>query len=125
MKHIALVFLLCALAACAKNGKLESAPPIQMPKCETPYVALPDNFIIDLAAGAEVALNPARQQFALFCSPADARGALAADISSGRLDSRGQWRVYILDGKFGDIAVPCGDGQFCLATPAVVKDWVE
>lgn len=125
MKHIAIFFLLCALGACARNEKLESAPPIQMPKCETAYVVLPDNFIIDLAAGAEVALNPGRHQFVLFCSAAAARDALAADISSGRLDSRSQWRVYILDGKFGDIAVPCGDGQFCLASPALLKDWDE
>lgn len=125
MKHIALFFLFCVMAACARNEKLESAAPMQMPKCETPYVVLPDNFIIDLAAGSEVALNPARQQFALFCTASEAREALSADVGSGRLDPRGQWRVYILDGKFGDMAVPCGDGQFCLATPATLRDWVE
>lgn len=125
MKNILLLALPFLLLACAAR---EDATSQQMPDssvCPHALVVLPDNYVIDLAAGATVELNPAYQQFALFCSKKDAEEALAADIAAGRFATKSQWRVYRVQGDFAQLARPCGSGQFCLGVPAVLEDWVD
>lgn len=86
--------------------------------CDAMYVILPDNYVIDLAAGAKIVLNPAAHEFALFCSPDDARAAL------GRAAPDGDWRVYQLNGSFNDLARSRGN-DYSLAQPAEIVDWVQ
>lgn len=118
--RLPILALACILAACApKSGTGIQAPP----DCPGAHVILPGNFIIDLAAGSELVLNPAVQEFALFCKPEEAERALRE--SAQNLPQGGDWRVYRLEGKFSDLARPCGEGGFCLGRPARVEDWLE
>lgn len=84
-----------------------------------PYVILPGNYIIDLAAGARVGLNPQNGDFRLFVSPELARRALR---DAG---FKGDWRVYRMAGNINEIGEPTGDGQYRLAIPAEVDDWLQ
>lgn len=114
MRALALSFLLCSvlLAACARQ---RLATP---PGCDSMYVILPDNYVIDLAAGAKIVLNPAVHEFALFCSPQDAQVALKRGAPAG------EWRVYRLAGAFGDIARVRGN-DYALSQPTEITDWVQ
>lgn len=114
MRLFALI-LLFALCACAAR---QEPQPVA---CGQMYVILPDNFVIDLAAGSTVVLDPAMQEFAVFCGREKALEAL------GRLAPGlpGNWRVYTLKGEFAEIAKPVGREEFALARPAEVADWVE
>lgn len=104
--------LALACGACARRAPVPE-------DCPRLYALLPGNFIVDVAAGAHVTLNPAAGEFALFCSPAGAAKALEAAKLPG------DWRVYSLKGNFAEIAETAEDGQIRLAAPAEVEDWVE
>lgn len=111
--------LILALAACCGACGKQQDPACVQADCQKLYVALPANFIIDLAANAHVTLNPAAGHFAVFCSLADARQGLAdANLA-------GDWRIYSLKGSFEELAEPAGDGQYRLAVPAELDDWID
>lgn len=122
---ILLVLLLGTLCACSQGPGEKSSSLSPRTDCPSPLVVLPDNYIIELAAGSIVELNPARQQFALFCTVEEAREAMRADLAAGRIEGEGHWRIYSLNGDYGQLARPCGDGQICLAVPATVLEWVD
>lgn len=114
MRILHATLLLCCLCACA--GKQQSPP--ALPDCEALFVILPGNFIVDLAAGSRVILDPAVQEFALFCTGNEAREALA------NVQPAGDWRIYRLDGEFAELATQRGEG-YILAKPAKAIDWLE
>lgn len=128
MKFISL-FLLCFLSAminACSHSTGESVSELAPKKnCPAALVVLPDNYIIELAAGSIVELNPAIQQFALFCTVEEAKEALNADLAAGRIQGEGRWRIYSLNGDYEQLAVPCGEGQVCLGVPATVLEWVD
>ena len=96
-------------------------------ECGTLYVVAPGNFIIDLAGGADVILDPAVHAFPLFCTPETAARARAEAVDAGRLPP-GDWRVYRLDGTFADLVQPAEPGAgspYALARRARLADWVE
>lgn len=109
---LATLFLGC-LCACA--GRQHSQP---APDCEALYVILPGNFIVDLAAGSRVILDPAVQEFALFCTDREARDALA------NVQPAGDWRIFRLDGEFAELGRQRGSG-YILAKPAEAIDWLN
>ena len=95
--------------------------------CGTLYVVAPGNFIIDLAGGADVILDPAVHAFPLFCAPETAARAQAEAVDAGRLPP-GDWRVYRLDGTFADLVQPAEPGAaspYALARRARLADWVD
>ncbi len=92
-----------------------------MPDSPEAWTILPGNFIIDLAAGAKVRLNPAVQEFVLYPSAEAAKKAFPAAFPAENPDD---WRVYLLEGNFADLAIPCGAG-FCLGVPVRAIDWSE
>lgn len=89
------------------------------PGCDNLYVILPDNYVIDLAAGAKVLLDPSSQEFALFCS------AMKAQKAINEAEATGDWRVYGVDGDFNDIVRELGAERYILRRPAQVRDWVS
>ncbi|MBD5607864.1 MAG: hypothetical protein HDQ93_03315 [Desulfovibrio sp.] len=107
--------LALALLACAP--KTEAPAPI--PESRETYVILPANFIIDLAAGAKARLNPAFQEFIIYPSVAEASEAL--ERIPGNKDD---WKIYLLDGTFAELAEPTAEG-YRLALPARAIDWIE
>lgn len=115
------------LAACGGQRLLPAEAPAPPEACDTLYVAAPGNYIIDLAAGADVVLDPAAHVFPLFCAPETAARAAAAAVDAGRLPP-GDWRVYRLDGAFADLVQPAEPGAaspYALARQARLADWVE
>lgn len=110
-------------------GCASSQPKAQQPfakEAQTPcpfgYVYAPGNYIIDIASGAEVILDPLARDFALFCSPGEARAALNEEIRNGR-EEGGDWRIYRVGGSFEDLAQNTGQGQFQLKRMAPIVDW--
>ena len=96
-------------------------------ECGTLYVVAPGNFIIDLAGGADVILDPGVHAFPLFCAPETAARAQAEAVDAGRLPP-GDWRVYRLDGTFADLVQPAEPGAaspYALARRARLADWVD
>lgn len=126
MKGRVLLGLLLALPlmACAGHKAPETPRPEAAGEpCPFVYVYAPGNYIIDIASGAEVVLDPAAQEFDLFCSPGEARAAVNAAVAKGGLPA-GDWRVYRLDGALDDLAQQSGSKRYTLKRMAQVVDWV-
>lgn len=124
MKCRILPLLLLALFACgcAKSPAGKDMPLPSAEQCPFVYVAAPGNYIIDIASGAEVIMDPSVQDFEVFCSPEAAREIVDAGVRSGDLPE-GDWRIYRLDGAIDDLAQSQG-GRFYLRRMAQVADWV-
>lgn len=77
-----LLSLLCAglLAGCAAS---QSAPTSSPAPCEVAYTFAPGNYIIDLASGSEVVLDPLMHDFPLFCTPQKPRMPLNSPLPTG------------------------------------------
>ncbi len=119
------ILLAVLLAACGGKKAVEadaSAAAVAAP-CPFVYVYAPGNYIIDIAGGSEVVLDPAAQEFELFCSPGEARAALKAAVAAGSLPA-GDWRVYRLDGGLDDLAQKSAAHRYTLKRMAQVVDWV-
>ena len=122
-----LPLLLLALTLFTACGKAPSAPQAEaqapMPDCQTAYVYAPGNFIIDIAGGATVVLDPAVHDFPLFCTPGEASAALENELAAGRLPG-GDWRIYLVEGSFSELACPLEQGGYGLKRMAPIVDWV-
>ena len=68
----ALLGSLLMLGGCATTGP-NTAPLPPDRDCQDVYTVAPGNYIIDIAGGSMVVLDPAVQDFPLFCSPEEAR----------------------------------------------------
>lgn len=110
--RVFVITLALLLSACApkQNSQVE---------CRQVYVILPDNFVIDLAAGSTVTLDPAMQEFALFCNQEEALTAL--ETVAPKLP--GGWRIYTLKEEFSEIGKRRGQEEYILIKPAQLADW--
>lgn len=116
-KTFALLIAAFALTACGSREE----PVFSAHPDKSAYVILPANYIVDVAGGSNVILNPAAQEFALFPGKQAAFKALAA-----REDLDGEeWRVYRLEGNIDELGKPCGEKGVCLATAAKIADWEQ
>lgn len=111
MRYLLIGVISLLLCACARSHTTAN--------CDELYVILPGNYVIDLAAGAKVLIDPASQEFALFCTAVKAQQAL------NRSKIPGDWRVYKMAGAFSEIAQPQANGDIKLIKPDEVIDWVE
>lgn len=118
---MAFAFFLGCNLSCAKK----QVEPFQPESCEQVYVILPGNFVIDVAAGSKVMLNPSVQEFILYCSVKDAREALAHAKKDGQVLSENDWRIYRLEESFEQIGKFCHGKDICLSDIATVVDWLE
>ena len=91
--------------------------------CPFVYVYAPGNYIIEIASGAEVILDPGVQDFDLFCSPGEARTAVNEAVRIGVLPD-GDWRIFRLDGTMEDLGQRQHNNQYMLNRMAQVVDWV-
>ena len=113
---------LALLSACAApQTETAQLPPPE--ECPFVYVAAPGNYIIDIASGAEVILDPGVQDFELFCDADMARSAVDRGVSSGDLPE-GDWRIYRLDGQMEELGQALGGGRYALGRMAQIVDWV-
>ena len=117
----ALLGSLLMLGGCATTGP-NTAPLPPDRDCQEVYTVAPGNYIIDIAGGSMVVLDPAVQDFPLFCSPEEARAGLKTAMDNGALPA-GDWRIYRLGGDFEDLAAASGRG-YMLKRMAPLADWV-
>ena len=80
----ALLGSLLMLGGCATTGP-NTAPLPPDRDCQEVYTVAPGNYIIDIAGGSMVVLDPAVQDFPLFCSPEEARAGLKTAMDNGAL----------------------------------------
>ena len=80
----ALLGSLLMLGGCATTGP-STAPLPPDRDCQEVYTVAPGNYIIDIAGGSMVVLDPAVQDFPLFCSPEEARAGLKTAMDNGAL----------------------------------------
>ncbi len=66
--------------------------------CQEVYTYAPGMYMVDLAVGKQVYLDPLQRDFPLFCDPEAARQSLARDNAHG--GSKEEWMVYILYGTW-------------------------
>jgi hypothetical protein len=126
MRLTAAPILLAIMLLCACTPKTPPPPPAELSddECPTLYVYAPGNFIIDIASGSEVVLDPMVREFPLFCSAETAALDLSRQLSSEALPG-GDWRIYIVDGDASEIAQRNEDGRILLKSMAAIVDWVD
>ena len=112
------------LLACVKAGPTpEPEQEFPVEPCPFVYVVAPGNYIVDIASGSEVVLDPGVSEFELFCSPGAARAAVNYAVARGSLPE-GDWRIYRLDGNLDDLAYRSPQNRYTLKRMAEVVDWV-
>ena len=114
MKSLIILLVCLALQACAATQEITRSQ-----VDDGIYVILPGNFIIDLASGSRVELNPAFHTFIVFRTAAEARKELEDNFKDGF-----GWKIYELEGKYNEITSLCGD-RHCLAESAKIIRWVD
>lgn len=129
MKRLILVFLMSLLCACAHKAAVPEQQPEKVypgpsEPCNSVYTYAPGNFIVDVSAGSEVALDPVVQEFPIFCSPAAARQGLNKAVSDGKIPG-GDWKIYRLQGTYNEIGKAVGPGRYILGRPTLMADWVK
>lgn len=113
-----------SLFACVKTQpQPETVPAPQAQPCPFVYTYAPGNYIVDIASGSEVILDPGVQEFDLFCSPGDARAAVNEAKRLGELPE-GDWRIYRLEGSMEEIGQRQRNNQYTLSRLAQIVDWV-
>ena len=122
MKAIVLAGCLLLCACVAARPVPERTVPQDCPKL---HVLLPGNYVIEMAAGAELVIDPAKQEFVLYCSEKDARQALQNALKDGQISNLDDWAIYILEENAAEVAFPCHKEDICLKRPATVIDWAD
>ena len=113
-----------ALVACNRTQSAqEPAPAAHVEPCPFVYTYAPGNYIVDIASGSEVILDPGVQEFDLFCSPGEARAAVNEAVHLGVLP-QGDWRIYRLDGSMEEIGQRQRANQHTLSRMTQIVDWV-
>lgn len=123
MKIIAIISLFLLVAGCA--GKQRAAESTFPAACERLYVLLPENYVIDLAAGSTITLNSSAHEFVVFCSPAEASAARKKALAEGILSGKNNWLIFALAGEPSELAMRCHENGLCLRNSANVEDWVR
>ena len=120
---VCIALLGLALVACTKAQSTQNAAPAPVDPCPLVYTYAPGNYIVDIASGAEVLLDPGVQEFDLFCSPGEARAAVNEAVHLGVLP-QGDWRIYRLDGSMEEIGQRQRANQHTLSRMTQIVDWV-
>ena len=121
---VCIALLGLALVACTKaQPAQDAAPAAPVEPCPFVYTYAPGNYIVDIASGSEVLLDPGVQEFDLFCSPGDARAAVNEALRLGIL-TEGDWRIYRVEGSMEEIGQRQGKNQHTLARMTQIVDWV-
>lgn len=114
----------CTLLLAACTARQQPSNTLFPDNCEKAYTYAPGNYIIEIAGGSEVVLDPLMHDFRLFCTADQAHDYVLEEISSHRLP-RGDWRVYVVGGNFRDLAQPAGGNTYVLKRMAPLVDWVS
>ena len=120
---ICIALLGLALVACTKAQPAQDAAPAPVDPCPLVYTYAPGNYIVDIASGSEVIIDPGVQEFDLFCSPGEARAAVNEAVRLGLL-TEGDWRIYRLEGSMEEIGQRQRNNQHTLTRMTQIVDWV-
>lgn len=123
LSRLALLCVCCLLLA-ACTARQQPSNTLFPENCEKAYTYAPGNYIIEIAGGSEVVLDPLMHDFRLFCTADQAHDYVLEEISRHRLP-RGDWRVYVVGGNFRELAQPAGENTYVLKRMAPLVDWVS
>lgn len=123
LARLALLCVCCLLLG-ACSARQQQADTLFPEDCEKAYTYAPGNYIIEIAGGSEVVLDPLMHDFQLFCTAKQAHEYVLEEISRQRLP-RGDWRIYVVGGSFRDLAQPAGGNTYVLKRMAPLVDWVS
>ena len=120
LSRLALLCVCCLLLG-ACSARQQQADTLFPEDCEKAYTYAPGNYIIEIAGGSEVVLDPLMHDFLLFCSAKQAHDHVLEEISRHRLP-RGDWRIYVVGGSFRDLAQPAGGNAYVRMRMAPLAD---
>jgi len=117
------------LGACGSSNPQDPAPPPAersiTEKCPGVYLFAPSRYVVRLAAKEQIVIDPAHHHpIPVYCTPAQARRALEEARSSGKVPAAMELQIYLLKGKWRDMARKDGDTYF-LRKAAILLDAVE
>ena len=129
-RNLLLCFLLTyALLLGACGGSKH--PPNPLPAARTAaencpgiYMFAPSRYSISLVAQGQIVIDPARRPVPVYCTPEQAREALAKAQASGNVPASMELRVYLLEGEWREMARKDGDSYF-LNKAALLLETVE
>ena len=120
LSRLALLCVCCLLLG-ACSARQQQADTLFPEDCEKAYTYAPGNYIIEIAGGSEVVLDPLMHDFLLFCSAKQAHDHVLEEISRHRLP-RGDWRIYVVGASFRDLAQPAGGNAYVCMRMAPLAD---
>ncbi len=119
-------------AGCGMFGSDEESP--SKPKdprpvasnedCTEAYTFAPASFIIDIASGQPVVLDPLVGDFPVYCQVAGAQRGLQIALED-KMIPEGDWKIYRFAGEWQNLASEVKPGFFLLKTRARLIDWVQ
>lgn len=110
------------LWACVPKESASITTPFPPAGCATLYTYAPGNYIVDIASGEDVILDPAVQDFELFCTQKEAHLALETELLEKRLE-KGDWIIYRVEGTPEEIATRADNGKLMLDRMTALIDW--
>ncbi|MDR0238758.1 MAG: hypothetical protein LBI88_00835 [Deltaproteobacteria bacterium] len=81
-------------------------------KCPGIYLFAPARYSISLVTQEQIILDPAHRSLAVYCTPEQARKALEAARTGGKVPASMELRVYLLEGEWRDMVRKDGDNYF-------------
>ncbi|MBO4369562.1 MAG: hypothetical protein J5803_05640 [Desulfovibrio sp.] len=124
-----LLFLSFTLSACAGRKSEESSfealfteEALSLPEnCHEAWIYAPSHYILEMAEGNTVRLDPLYHDFPLFCSAQDAAQHLRSDIANNMIPD-GSWALYKIQGTMEELAKR-KDGILLLKLKAKLETW--
>lgn len=124
-----ILLMVMALGAGCVGGGTSSGgvvPSVQgdVTQCTEAFTYAPAAYVIHIASGDAVILDPVSNDFQLFCDTTSATKGLQNALTQGAIPE-GDWKIYRVYGQWSDIATEAEPGVFLLNRPAPLVDWVN
>ena len=117
-----LLGLILCLSGCAQTQP-DTVPVPHSKTCTEAWIYAPARYILDLASSSEILINPAVQDFPIYCSTKDAADALDLAIQK-RERPEGNWAFFRLAGEYNHLVRYEGD-RALLREMTQIVDWEE
>ncbi len=129
---LSILMLSMIFAGCGMFGSDEEAP--TKPKdprpaanagdCTEAYTFAPANFIIDIASGQPVVLDPLVGDFPVYCHAEGAQRGLQIALED-KMIPEGDWKIYRFAGHWSELASEVKPGFYLLKTRGRLIDWEQ
>ncbi len=124
---LALLIFPVILSGCGLFGDDEATSPkapMQSEDCEEVYTFAPANFVIHMASGEQIMLDPMSGDYPVYCDAKSAKQGLRQAIEDKMVED-GDWKIYRMEGEWQALATEAQPGFYLLKTKAQLIDWVN